>query len=62
MLLAVTRNFIGASLPAIAMQAVLAGSVYALVFLRLAIGREERHWYLNKVRQILRRPREAVAV
>jgi O-antigen/teichoic acid export membrane protein len=61
-LLAVTRNFLGASLPAIAMQAILAGSIYALVFLRLAIGRAERHWYFDKIKQILRRPREAVAV
>jgi O-antigen/teichoic acid export membrane protein len=60
-LLAVTRNLMGASLPAIAIQAIVAGSVYALVFLWLAIGRDERLWYLNKVKQMLRRPREAVA-
>jgi len=46
----------------IALQSVAAGLLYAAAFLWLAIGREERQWYLTKTRQLLRRPRVAQAV
>ena len=62
LLLLFTRNLIGARLPAVAAQAVIAGSLYAIIFLRLAISRDERGWYFGKIRQLLRRPRAAVAV
>ena len=62
LLLLFTRNLIGASLPAVAAQAVVAGSLYAIIFLRLAISRDERCWYFGKIKQLVRRPRAAVAV
>ncbi len=62
LLLLFTRNLVGASLPAVAAQAVVAGSLYAIIFLRLAISRDERDWYFGKIKQIVRRPRAAVAV
>jgi O-antigen/teichoic acid export membrane protein len=62
LLLLFTRNLVGASLPAVAAQAVIAGSLYAIIFLRLAIGRDERDWYFSKIKQLVRRPRAAVAV
>ncbi len=62
LLLLFSRNLIGASLPAVAAQAVIAGSLYAIIFLRLAISRDERCWYFGKIKQLLRRPRAAVAV
>jgi hypothetical protein len=62
LLLLFTRNLIGASLPAVAAQAVIAGSLYAIIFLKLAIGRDERSWYFGKIKQLVRRPRAAVAV
>lgn len=62
LLLLFTRNLVGASLPAVAAQAVIAGALYAIIFLRLAIGRDERCWYFSKIKQLVRRPRAAVAV
>lgn len=62
LLLLITRNLVGASLPAVAAQAIIAGALYAIIFLRLAIGRDERGWYFSKIKQLLRRPRAAVAV
>ena len=53
--LAITRNLASTSLPGIALQATSAGLIYLAVFLMLAIDREERHWYLAKVRDLLRR-------
>ena len=61
LLLLFTRNLIGARLPAVGAQAVLAGSLYAIIFLRLAISRDERCWYFSKIKQLVRRPRAAVA-
>jgi O-antigen/teichoic acid export membrane protein len=62
LLLLLTRNLIGASLPAVALQAATAGSLYAAIFLWLAISRDERGWYFGKIKQLVRRPRAAVAV
>ena len=61
LLLALTRNLVGASLSFILVQAVGAGALYALVFLWLAIGREERTWYFDKIKRILGGRRAAVA-
>jgi O-antigen/teichoic acid export membrane protein len=61
LLLALTRNLVGANLSLILAQAVGAGTVYALVFLWLAIGREERMWYFDKIKRILGGRRAAVA-
>jgi len=61
LLLLITRTLVGASLAAVAAQAVLAGSLYTVIFLRLAVGRDERQWYFSKIRQLVRRPRAAVA-
>jgi hypothetical protein len=60
-MLAITRHYVGASLPAIFLQAIIAGLVYLAVFLMLAIGHQQRQWYLDKVRQLIKRPRTAVA-
>ena len=62
LLLLFTRNLVGASLSAVAAQAVIAGSLYTIIFLRLAISRDERCWYFGKIKQLVRRPRAAVAV
>ena len=61
LLLLFARNLFGASLPAVAAQSVIAGSLYAIIFLRLAISRDERCWYFGKIKQLVRRPRAAVA-
>lgn len=53
LLLALTRNLAGASLPFILAQSVGAGALYALLFLWLAIGREERVWYFDKIKRVL---------
>ncbi|HKG23370.1 MAG TPA: oligosaccharide flippase family protein [Blastocatellia bacterium] len=55
--LVVSSRFAGNSPVSIALQSVAAGVLYAAIFLWLAIGREERLWYLAKSRQLLRRPR-----
>lgn len=61
-LLLVTRTFTGNGPASIALQSVIAGSLYALAFLWLAIGKSERAWYFSKVRQLLRRHNAATAV
>ena len=61
LLLGLTRNLVGANLSLILAQAVGAGALYALVFLWLAIGREERMWYFDKIKRILGGRRAAVA-
>src|SRR5262249_10331408 len=58
-LLAVTRRVAGDGLAYVAAQSILAGAVYAAVFLLLAIGRDQRRWYESRVRQLLNRPRAA---
>jgi O-antigen/teichoic acid export membrane protein len=59
--LAVTGRVGHASLPSVAIQSIAGGCVYAFVFVRLAIGREERKWYQTRFRQVLKswRPAEA---
>lgn len=59
--LAVSSRFAGGGPVSIAAQSVTAGLLYAAMFLWLAIGREERLWYLTKMRQLLRRPRMQAA-
>jgi O-antigen/teichoic acid export membrane protein len=59
--LLVSSRFAGNSPVSIAIQSMAAGVLYAAIFLWLAIGREERLWYLAKSRQLLRRPRVAQA-
>jgi hypothetical protein len=54
-----TSQMNGALFP---LQSILAGCVYALLFLRFAIGSEERGWYERKIRQVIKRPRTAAAV
>ena len=60
--LAVTRSLVTSGLVYVALQSILAGCLYALLFLRFAIGTEEREWYETKVRQLIKRPREAAVV
>jgi O-antigen/teichoic acid export membrane protein len=60
--LVLSRNVAGVSLAAIAFQAVTAGLIYLAVFLLLAIDRQERQWYLSKLRQLIKRPSAAAAV
>ncbi|MFY9555134.1 MAG: oligosaccharide flippase family protein, partial [Blastocatellia bacterium] len=59
--LAITRNLAGANLVAIAIQAITAGLLYLTVFLMLAIDGEERQWYINKVKDLLKRATAAAA-
>jgi O-antigen/teichoic acid export membrane protein len=54
-LLMVTRNLAEHSLQSIAAQSVLAGLLYALILVRFAISREDRQWYLNKIKHLIRR-------
>jgi O-antigen/teichoic acid export membrane protein len=61
LMLAATRNVFGANLFYIALQSVAAGGVYALIFLLFAIRREERQWYIDKIRRLLGRGGEAAA-
>jgi O-antigen/teichoic acid export membrane protein len=60
LLLAMTRNLVGASLSFILVQSVGAGALYTLLFLWLAIGREERMWYFDKIKRLLVQRRAAV--
>ncbi|HSE97221.1 MAG TPA: oligosaccharide flippase family protein [Blastocatellia bacterium] len=60
--LLISRELSGTGLAWIAVEAIAAGILYVAVFLGLAIRREERHWYLNKSRQLFRRPGIAAAV
>ena len=61
LMLAATRNLFGANLVYIALQSVVAGLVYALVFLLFAIRRDERRWYADKIRQLFGRKQAAAA-
>jgi O-antigen/teichoic acid export membrane protein len=61
LMLAATRNLFGANLVYIALQSVVAGLVYVLVFLLFAIRRDERQWYADKVRQLFGRKQAAAA-
>jgi O-antigen/teichoic acid export membrane protein len=60
--LAITRNIVNVNLPAIAGEAIVAGFIYLAVFLMLAIDREERRWYIAKLKQLLKRPGAAAAM
>jgi O-antigen/teichoic acid export membrane protein len=56
-----TRNLVGNSVVSIAAQSITAGLLYALIFIRFAINREDRQWYLTKIKLLTRRrPRVAV--
>jgi O-antigen/teichoic acid export membrane protein len=61
LMLAATRNVFGANLFYIALQSVAAGGIYALIFLLFAIRREERQWYVDKIRRLLGRGGETAA-
>ncbi|HEU4689774.1 MAG TPA: oligosaccharide flippase family protein, partial [Vicinamibacterales bacterium] len=50
------RPWIGTSVWRIVLAAAMAGIVYAMVFLGLAIANEERRWYVDKLRSLIRRP------
>jgi O-antigen/teichoic acid export membrane protein len=52
------RNLLGHSLPLIGLGAVAAGLVYAAIFLFLAIPRDERKWYFDKMGGLLQRQRQ----
>ena len=54
-LLYLTRRVGGLTLASIAIQAMAAGCVYAVIFFKLGIGRDEREWYASRIRQALRR-------
>jgi O-antigen/teichoic acid export membrane protein len=49
------RRFSDGSWSWMVMQAFVAAAIYAALFLRFAISRDERDWYFNKVREVLRR-------
>jgi hypothetical protein len=59
--LAITRNYFPLNLAAIALQAITAGLIYLAVFLMVAIDREDRQWYVAKVRDLLKRATAAAA-
>ncbi|HXG64605.1 MAG TPA: flippase [Blastocatellia bacterium] len=59
--LVVSRNFAPAGLAYLALQSIAAALLYTLVFLRLAIDRQDRRWYLSKATQLLR-PHAAPAI
>lgn len=59
--LGLARNLFEGNLLYIAVKAAAAGALYALAFLFFAIRRQERHWYLGKLRQLLAREREVAA-
>lgn len=61
LLLAATRNLFGTNLIYIALQSVVAGGVYALIFLMFALRRDERQWYTGKFRRLLGKARAAAA-
>jgi O-antigen/teichoic acid export membrane protein len=61
LMLAATRNLFGANLVYIALQSIVAGALYALVFLLFAIRRDERQWYADKIRQLFGRKQTAAA-
>jgi O-antigen/teichoic acid export membrane protein len=61
-LLLFTRDLAGHSLQFIAAQSILAGLLYALILIRFAISREDRQWYLTKIKHLIRRPRAAETV
>lgn len=60
--LALTRNLVSVNIAAIALQAIIAGLLYLVVFLVLAISSEERQWYITKAKRLVKRPRAAAAV
>jgi O-antigen/teichoic acid export membrane protein len=49
------RRFSDASWSWMMVQAMLAAGIYAALFLRFAIKRNERDWYFNKVKEVFRR-------
>lgn len=49
------RQYRDASWSWMIIQAVLAAGIYAALFLRFAISRDERDWYFNKVKEVFRR-------
>jgi O-antigen/teichoic acid export membrane protein len=59
LVLAATRSRFGANLFAIALESLAAGGIYALIFVLGALRREERQWYIDKLRRLLGRNRAA---
>ena len=49
------RHYSDGSWSWMVVQAVLAAGIYAALFLRFAISREERDWYFNKLKEVSRR-------
>ena len=50
-----TRGLIQGSWSRLVLQSMLAAAIYGGLFLLFAIKRDERNWYLNKVKEIFRR-------
>jgi nitrogen fixation/metabolism regulation signal transduction histidine kinase len=50
-----TRGRIQGSWSLLVLQSLVAAGIYVALFLMFAINRNERDWYFNKVREILRR-------
>ncbi len=57
-----TRSIFANGVPALAVQAIIAVLSYCLIFFGLALGREERGWYLRNVKQLIRRPHASGAL
>jgi O-antigen/teichoic acid export membrane protein len=53
--LMITRSFAGGGLIFVAGQAITAGFIYLAIFMWLATDRDERQWYLSKVKLLLPR-------
>lgn len=52
--LALSRRLSEPGFISVLLQALGAGSIYAILFLSLAIGKTEREWYLTKFRQVVK--------
>ena len=49
----ISRNFMTSGLTGVALESIGAGLFYLILFLFLAIGPEERNWYLAKIHQVV---------
>ena len=49
------RRYGDSSLRLLLAEAMLAAGIYAALFLRFAISRNERDWYFNKLKEVFRR-------
>jgi O-antigen/teichoic acid export membrane protein len=52
---AITRRYVGQTLPAVGAEMIAAASVYAATFLRFGVGADERRFYLSKAHALLSR-------